>query len=93
MDTPQTTRTVSGAHYAFVFSISLLLWMLLSGSLAWEEVALGAFVSLMITLLFGSRFTIYNGIKFSFMAPLYVLLYSGGLHACHNPLNRHPQAL
>ncbi|MEA3302193.1 MAG: Na+/H+ antiporter subunit E [Pseudomonadota bacterium] len=75
MDHPQTTRTVSGAHYAFVFSISLLLWVLLSGSLAWEEVVLGAFVSLMITLLFGSRFTIYNGIKFSFMAPLYVLLY------------------
>ncbi len=75
MDNPETTRTVSGAHYAFVFSISLLLWLLLSGSLAWEEVALGAFVSLMITLLFGSRFTIYSGIKFSFMAPLYVLLY------------------
>ncbi|MEN8214464.1 MAG: Na+/H+ antiporter subunit E [Pseudomonadota bacterium] len=75
MNHAETTGKLSAAHYAFVFFISLLLWVLLSGSLALEELAAGALVSLMITLLFGSRFTIYTGIKFKWMAPFNVLLY------------------
>lgn len=51
--------------------------MLLAGSLDRQELMLGAFVSLVITLLFGSRFTIFNGFRFSWMAPLYILHYLG----------------
>ena len=75
MNTPDTPATTSTFHYYFVFFISLLLWVLLTGSLAWQELALGALVALLITLLFGSRFTIYNGFRFSWMAPVYILQY------------------
>ena len=75
MKTPDTPATTSTFHYYFVFFISLLLWVLLTGSLAWQELALGALVALLITLLFGSRFTIYNGFRFSWMAPVYILQY------------------
>jgi multicomponent Na+:H+ antiporter subunit E len=60
-----------------VFFVSLLLWLLLTGNLDRDELAAGAIVSLMVTLLFGSRFTIFTGFRFSWLAPVYILTYLG----------------
>ncbi len=67
--------SLSWKHQALVFFVSLLLWLLLAGSLAVEELAAGALVSLAVTLLFGSRFGIFTGFRFSWMAPVYILAY------------------
>lgn len=64
-------------HYLFVFFVALLLWMLLAGSLDPQELLAGTLVSAMVTLLFGSRFAIFSGFRFSWMAPVYVLQYLG----------------
>ena len=68
---------VTRQHYLMVFFISYLLWMLLVGTLARDELLLGALVSLAVTLLFAHRFTIFTGFRFSWMAPLYILSYLG----------------
>jgi ferritin-like protein len=39
MNTPDAPAIVSTFHYYFVFFISMLLWVLLTGSLAWQELA------------------------------------------------------
>ena len=77
MDSPVTTPVVSRSHFIFVFFVSWGLWLLLAGSLHRQELILGAFVSLVVTLLFGSRFTIFTGFRFSWMAPVYILQYLG----------------
>jgi len=64
-------------HYLFVFFVSLLLWMLLAGSLDMQELLAGTLVSAMVALLFGSRFGIFTGFRFSPMAPVYILQYLG----------------
>lgn len=65
------------AHYLFVFFVSLLLWMLLAGSLNPQELLAGSLVSALVTLLFRSRFGIFTGFRFSWLAPVYVLQYLG----------------
>ena len=65
MDDSATSTAVSWSHYTLVFFVSLLLWVLLTGNLNRDELAAGAIVSLMVTLLFGSRFTIFTGFRFS----------------------------
>ena len=77
MDDSATSAVVSWSHYALVFFVSLLLWVLLVGNLNRDELVAGAFVSLTVTLLFGSRFTIFTGFRFSWLAPLYILTYLG----------------
>ncbi len=71
-DTPVTRQ-----HYALVFCVSYLLWILLVGTLAGDELLLGALVSLTVTVLFAHRFTIFSGLRISWMAPLYILSYLG----------------
>jgi multicomponent Na+:H+ antiporter subunit E len=77
MDDSATRAAVSWPHYALVFSVSLLLWVLLVGNLNGDELLAGAIVALLVTLLFGSRFTIFTGFRFSLLAPLYILIYLG----------------
>jgi len=77
MDESAVSTAVSWSHYALVFFIALLLWVLLAGNLNRDELVAGAFVSLIVTLLFGSRFTIFTGFRFSWLAPVYVLTYLG----------------
>ena len=77
MDDSAASAAVSWRHYALVFLVSLLLWLLLVGNLNRDELVAGAFVSLMVTLLFGARFTIFTGFRFSWLAPLYILIYLG----------------
>ncbi len=65
------------SHYLFVFLVSLLLWLLLVGSLNPQELLAGVLVSGMVTLLFGPRFAIFTGFRFSWLAPVYILQYLG----------------
>ena len=75
MDGGAEIPAVGRPHYLFVFFVSLLLWLLLAGSLNLQELLAGVLVSAMVSLLFGSRFTIFTGFRFSWMAPVYILLY------------------
>ena len=77
MDDSATRAAVSWPHYALVFTVCLLLWVLLVGNLNGDELLAGAIVALLVTLLFGSRFTIFTGFRFSLLAPLYILIYLG----------------
>ena len=77
MEDSLDTPALSWPHYIFVFSILLLLWMLLTGSLDAQELVAGAVVSLAVTLLFGERFTILTGFRFSWLAPFHILTYLG----------------
>jgi multicomponent Na+:H+ antiporter subunit E len=77
MNDSATGTAVSRSHYALVFFVSLLLWVLLVGNLNRDELVAGALVALMVTLLFGSRFTIFTGFRFSWLAPVYILMYLG----------------
>ena len=66
---------VTWRHYALVAVVSMVLWLLLTGSFDKQEVIAGAVVSILVTTIFGARFTIFTGFKFSWLAPLYILSY------------------
>lgn len=68
-------QTLTMTHYAFVFLISLGLWMLLAGSLQLDELLLGGFVALTITVFFAHQFSIFTGFRFSLYAPFYIMVY------------------
>jgi multicomponent Na+:H+ antiporter subunit E len=67
----------SWRHYALVFGVSLLLWLLLVGNLKTDEILAGVLVAFLVTLLFGSRFGIFTGFRFSWLAPVYIGVYLG----------------
>ena len=77
MDNTLATPAISWRHYALVFGVCLLLWVLLVGTLNTQELLAGVLVSALVTLLFGSRFGILTGFRFSLLAPLYMLTYLG----------------
>ncbi|HHJ16299.1 MAG TPA: cation:proton antiporter [Gammaproteobacteria bacterium] len=77
MEDSLDTPALSWPHHIFIFGILLLLWMLLTGSLDAQELVAGAVVSLAVTLLFGERFAILTGFRFSWLAPLHILTYLG----------------
>ncbi|MFQ5643017.1 MAG: Na+/H+ antiporter subunit E [Thiogranum sp.] len=77
MNNTPVPPAISMRHYALVFGICLLLWMLLVGNLDAQELLAGVVVSVLVTLLFGSRFGILTGFRFSLFAPLYILGYLG----------------
>ena len=66
---------VSWRHYVLVAGVSMALWLLLTGSFDKQELIAGAVVSILVTAIFGARFTIFTGFRFSWLAPLYVLVY------------------
>ena len=67
--------SVTWQHYILVAGVSMLLWLLLTGSLDTQELIAGAVVSILVTAIFGARFTIFAGFRFSWLAPLYILIY------------------
>lgn len=70
-----TTPPVSWRHHLLVFAVSLLLWLLLAGNLQRDELLAGTLVAGLVTLLFTRRLVIFTGLRFSWLAPLYILLY------------------
>lgn len=77
MNNSLANPAITWRHYALVFGVCLLLWMLLVGTLDAQEFLAGMLVSGLITLLFGSRFGILTGFRFSLLAPLYLFAYLG----------------
>lgn len=72
-----SSHTPGVQHYALVFFVCYILWLLLTGSLARDELISGASVAILVTLLFSRRFIIFTGFRFSWLAPLYILAYLG----------------
>jgi multicomponent Na+:H+ antiporter subunit E len=70
-------ETLSRAHYAFVFTVLLTLWLLLVGSLQPAEVTAGIVVSALVTWVGGSRLTIFAGLRLVPSAPLHLARYLG----------------
>ena len=66
---------LSWRHYALVFGVSLLLWVLLVGNLQRDELLTGTVVAFLVTLLFGPRFRIFTGFRFRWLAPVYIGVY------------------
>jgi multicomponent Na+:H+ antiporter subunit E len=74
-DTAVQQDAVGWQHYVFVAGVSMALWLLLTGSLDPQELIAGAVVSVLVTILFAARFTIFTGFRFSWLAPLHILIY------------------
>jgi len=74
-DVTEQHNAVSWRHYALVAGVSMALWLLLVGSFDAQEIITGGVVSVLVTAIFGARFTIFTGFRFSWSAPLYILSY------------------
>lgn len=77
MSQTSTAQPGSWRHYGMVFVVSLLVWLLLTGTFARDELLTGMLVSATVTVLFAQRFSVLTGFRFSWLAPLYILSYLG----------------
>lgn len=68
---------IGPAYYGFVFGVVFLVWWLLVGSLALQELVAGLVVAAGVTLLYGRRLAIFTGFRLVPAAPLYILFYLG----------------
>lgn len=68
---------VPPAAYVLGFSASLLTWVLLTGTLAGDELVLGTAVSLVVVLAAGQRLQLLSGLRLHPLAPLHLLRYLG----------------
>jgi multicomponent Na+:H+ antiporter subunit E len=64
-------------HHLFLFSMMLLLWILLTASLAPDELSAGIFVAIVVSLLSAPYIDIFNGIRYSPLALVSVVTYLG----------------
>lgn len=62
-------------HYLFTFLVTLLLWLLLAGSLQRDELIVGAAVAALVTLIAGPKLYIMTGVRLTPMALLSLVLY------------------
>lgn len=74
--TPPPVSVTPGA-YVLGFTVCLLTWVLLTGSLAVDELLLGGLVSLVVVFASGSRLALLSGIRLTPQAPLHLLRYLG----------------
>ena len=63
------------SHYLFTFGVTALLWLLLAGTLAPQELVAAATAGILVTAVAGSRLAIFTGIRFSVAAPLHLVRY------------------
>lgn len=75
MDDSSGSAPLSWRHRLLIFFITLLLWLLLVGTLDRQEIIAGLLVALAVTLLYSPRLAIFSGFRFSWLAPLYILHY------------------
>jgi multicomponent Na+:H+ antiporter subunit E len=59
------------------FAACLLTWVLLTGSLAADELLLGGVVSLVVVFAAGPRLALLSGLRLTPLAPLHMLRYLG----------------
>jgi multicomponent Na+:H+ antiporter subunit E len=72
-----TPLPVSPGAYALGFAACLLTWVLLTGTLAVDELALGIVVSLVGVFAAGPRLALLSGLRLTPLAPLHLLRYLG----------------
>jgi multicomponent Na+:H+ antiporter subunit E len=77
MDVPLSEARPSPRHYALAFAATLLLWILLTGTLRAGELGFGAVVALAVTLVSGPRLAVLEGVRLEAGAPLALLRYFG----------------
>ncbi len=77
MPSAPASASVPPATYLLGFCASLLTWVLLTGSLAVDEVVLGMVVSLVVMLAAGERLALLSGLRLTPLAPLHLLRYLG----------------
>lgn len=63
------------AHYAFSIAVLSLLWLLLAGSLAPQELIAAVAVAVLVTIIAGPRLAILSGIRFHPLAPVHLIAY------------------
>jgi multicomponent Na+:H+ antiporter subunit E len=69
------SASVSPGAYVLAFSTCLLTWVLLTGTLAVDELTLGIMVSLAVVIAAGQRLALLSGLRLTPWAPLYLLRY------------------
>ena len=69
--------SASPSAYVLGFTASLLTWVLLTGTLAVDEVMLGTVVSLVVMFAAGQRLALLSGLRLTPLAPLHLLRYLG----------------
>jgi len=72
ISSPQANAITSGA-YGIGFAACLLAWVLLTGSLAADELLLGVIVSLVVVFAAGARLAPLSAIRLTPLAPLHLL--------------------
>ena len=72
-DLPVTT--VPARNGAILFTVTLLLWLLLTSSLAPAELVAGLLTAGLVTLVARSRVTLLSGLRLTPQAPLHFLAY------------------
>lgn len=77
MDVPLDEARPSPRHYAIAFAATLLLWVLLTGTVRADELGVGVVVALGVTLVSGPRLAILGGVRLEAGAPLALLRYLG----------------
>ena len=77
MNVAPVTPPASAIDYLLVFATSFVLWLLLTGSLAAQELIVGALVAAVVTALTGQHAAIFSGLRLTPSAPLSLLKYLG----------------
>jgi multicomponent Na+:H+ antiporter subunit E len=77
MDAAVTEHRLSWGHYVLAFATSLLLWVLLTGSLRADELVAGVVVALAVTVVSGPRLAILSGVRLELAAPWHLARYLG----------------
>jgi multicomponent Na+:H+ antiporter subunit E len=63
------------ARFLFTFAVSLLLWVLLAGTLDPQELIAGAVAALLVTVIAWPRLGIFTGMRLTPTAPVYLVRY------------------
>jgi multicomponent Na+:H+ antiporter subunit E len=77
MTRPDAEATISLRNYALAAAVALLLWVLLVGTLAANELAAGVLVALVVPAVSGSRLSILDGVRLEPAALPHLLRYVG----------------
>jgi len=64
-------------HHLFLFATMLLLWILLTGSLALDELIAGVIVAAVVSMISAPYITIFDGIRYTPTAIISLLTYLG----------------
>lgn len=81
MEQPSADARPSVPQYLLAFGVTVLLWLLLAGSLHRDEVLAAIAAGVLVTVVAGPRLAIFSGIRLSPGAPLHLLRYLGHFFA------------